>query len=151
VYTETKPINIYDRDAVAAANAAATRSGTDEEVAEESPADRLPETLAEATAVIMAQFEEEQKQKAARAELEAANLEVSQQIEETTKKLETEKSLASETTITAIITTAEFADLKKQINDSLDEIANLLIGQQNMIDSIVERLRLFNTRSGQKI
>jgi hypothetical protein len=151
MFTETKPINIYDRDAVAAANAAATRSGTDEEVAEESPADRLPETLEEATAAMMTQFEEERQQAFARKEMEAANLEVSQQIEETTKKLETEKSLASETTITAIITTAEFADLKKQINDSLDEIANLLIGQQNMIDGILERLRLFNTRSGQKI
>jgi DNA helicase IV len=147
VYTETKPINIYDRDAVAAANAAATRSGTDEEVAEESPADRLPETLAEATAVIMAQFEEEQKQKAARAELEAANLEVERQIIEATPAVK-EPAAAAPTQIT---TSAELADLKRQINDSLDEIANLLIGQQSMIEGILERLRLFNTRSGQKI
>ena len=76
MYTETKPINIYDRDAVAAANAAAARSGTDEEVVKESTAAKLPETLEEATAAMMTQFEEEQKQKAARAELEAANLEV---------------------------------------------------------------------------
>jgi len=147
VYTETKPINIYDRDAVAAANAAATGSSTEEKLEVVG----REESLEEATAALMTQFEEERQQAFARKELEAANLEVSQQIEETTKKLETEKSLASETTITAIITTAEFADLKKQINDSLDEIANLLIGQQNMIDGIVERLRLFNTRSGQKI
>ena len=147
MYTETKPINIYDRDAVAAANAAATGSSTEEKLEVVG----REESLEEATAALMTQFEEERQQAFARKELEAANLEVSQQIEETTKKLETEKSLASETTITAIITTAEFADLKRQINDSLDEIANLLIGQQNMIDSIVERLRLFNTRSGQKI
>ena len=147
MYTETKPINIYDRDAVAAANAAATGSSTEEKLEVVG----REESLEEATAALMTQFEEERQQAFARKELEAANLEVSQQIEETTKKLETEKSLASETTITAIITTAEFADLKKQINDSLDEIANLLIGQQNMIDGILERLRLFNTRSGQKI
>ena len=147
MYTETKPINIYDRDAVAAANAAATGSSTEEKLEVVG----REESLEEATAALMTQFEEERQQAFARKELEAANLEVSQQIEETTKKLETEKSLASETTITAIITTAEFADLKKQINDSLEEIANLLIGQQNMIDGILERLRLFNTRSGQKI
>ena len=147
MYTETKPINIYDRDAVAAANAAATGSSTEEKLEVVG----REESLEEATAALMTQFEEERQQAFVRKELEAANLEVSQQIEETTKKLETEKSLASETTITAIITTAEFADLKKQINDSLDEIANLLIGQQNMIEGILERLRLFNTRSGQKI
>ena len=149
MFTETKPINIYDRDAVAAANAAATRSGTDEEVAEESPTTKLPETLEEATAAMMTQFEEEQKQKAARAELEAANLEVERQIIEATPAVK--EPAASTPTPTQITTSAELADLKRQINDSLDEIANLLIGQQNMIEGILERLRLFNTRSGQKI
>lgn len=147
MYTETKPINIYDRDAVAAANAAAARSGTDEEVVKESTAAKLPETLEEATAAMMTQFEEEQKQEAARAELEAANLEVERQIIEATPAVK-EPATAAPTQIT---TSAELADLKRQINDSLDEIANLLIGQQNMIEGILERLRLFNTRSGQKI
>jgi len=144
MFNETQPIRIYDRDQVAAANKPV--SSVVEEVQLEQPKIK---TLEEATAAMMTQFEEEQKQKAARAELEAANLEVERQIIEATPGVK--EPAASTPTPTQITTSAELADLKRQINDSLDEIANLLIGQQNMIEGILERLRLFNQRSGQKI
>ena len=152
MYTETKPINIYDRDAVAAANAAAARSGTDEEVVEESPTTKLPETLEEATAAMMTQFEEEQKQEAARKELEAnilpsgktPNLNLGYITPTPTD--DSTKSIA-----TTRVTHLELDELKVQINDSLAELANIALEHQRMIEQINERLAHFNQRSGQKI
>ena len=146
MYTETKPINIYDRDAVAAANAAATRSGTDEEVVKESTAAKLPETLEEATAAMMTQFEEEQKQESARKELEAKILPVVEITKYPTKEDFSTKSIAP-----PLVTHLELDELKGQINDSLAELANIALEHQRMIEQINERMAHFNQRSGQKL
>ena len=142
MYTETKPINIYDRDAVAAANAAAARSGTDEEVVEESTAAKLPETLEEATARLTAEFVDDVHE-----ESKAAVL--LQEAELVATPIAREEQIILDAA--APVLQAEFADMKRQVNDSLSELANLLLEHQRMIEQINERLEVHNQRSGHKI
>ena len=142
MFTETKPINIYDRDAVAAANAAAARSGTDEELVEESTATKLPETLEQATARLTEEFVDDVHE-----ESKAAIL--LQEAELVATPIAREEQIILDAS--APVLQAEFADMKRQVNDSLSELANLLLEHQRMIEQINERLEVHNQRSGHKI
>jgi hypothetical protein len=144
MYTDTKPIRIFNRDDVARQSGAGDTAKLESE-AVDSAKSALPESLEEATEVLIKQFMEEQKQNAARSELEAAQLQV---IEQTVLPTPAEDEIVP---AFSYVSQSEFSDLKNQINDSLGELANLMLEHQRMIEQINERMSLFNQRSGQKI
>ncbi len=149
MFNETQPIRIYDRDQVAAANAGAV-SGPGESNSKGSSQElgttqvQVPRTLEQSSADLMEQFEAENKQEAARKELESSMLQV-------TKDTKIVVPAPAEKTRVTGVSSLELDELKGQINDSLAELANIALEHQRMIEQINERMANFNQRSGQKL